>query len=132
VDVTGLSVSITPSSASNLVLVTVCLSFSNNTTNGISRGSILRGATAIGGGTAASLRPSGSFVAASPGTASAFGPQTMMFLDSPATTSATTYKAQIAAESGTTAQVGLGRFDDSDAAKNPRLSSSITVMEISA
>jgi hypothetical protein len=100
VDITGLSVSITPSSASNKVLVIVQFHTGNDSGGDSCYFSLLRGATAIGGGTAASLRPSGFTMALSSNTSEAMiaGGH---FLDSPSTTSATTYKIQMRVSAGT-------------------------------
>jgi hypothetical protein len=132
VDVTGLSVSITPSSATSKILVLASLPLSNSTADNASQGAILRGATVIGGGTAAGNRPSLSFWNRS-GTTNGnnFAPMTMTFIDSPASTSALTYKIQIAGESGTTA-VGYAYRADNDSAAGGRLASSIILMEVSA
>ena len=52
------------------------------------------------------------------------------FLDSPATTSSTTYKVQVAAESGGTVLIG-GSYNDAGA-YNQSVSSTLTLMEIAA
>lgn len=130
-DVTGLSVSITPTSATSKILVTAVISLTNTNTSGYNtRGAILRDSTIIGAGTPSGNRPAGSFFIQS-STTRTVTPISMTVLDSPATTSATTYKVQIATESGGTAAVGRV-YDDSDSASVPRLACSITVMEIAA
>jgi hypothetical protein len=130
-DVTGLSVSITPTSATSKILVTAVVSLANTNTSGYNtRGAILRDSTIIGAGTPSGNRPAGSFFLQSFTTRNVT-PISMTVLDSPATTSATTYKVQIATESGGTAAVGRV-YDDSDSASVPRLACSITVMEIAA
>ena len=133
-DVTGLSVNITPSSASSLVLVTVSLVINAAAAGYAVRGAILRGSTIIGAGTPAGSRPAASFYyrAISSSLADGVGPQAMQFLDSPASASAQTYKVQIAIESGSTAAVNRSGRDDNDNATQPRLASSITVMEFAA
>jgi len=130
VDVTGLSATLTPSSTSNKVLVIVSLPLQNNTAGGSSRGAILRGSTQVGGGTAVGSRGSATFRVRIPDTGAGVGPVTFTFLDSPATTSATTYKVQVAAESTTSALVGVSAGRDSDAGTDPRLASSITLIEV--
>jgi hypothetical protein len=131
-DVTGLSVSITPISATSKILVTAVISLTNTNTAGFSSfGAILRDSTIIGAGTPAGNRPAGSFFIQST-TNRGPVPFSMTVLDSPATTSATTYKVQIATEGGGgTAAVGRNN-DDINNAAYPRLSCSITVMEIAA
>jgi hypothetical protein len=128
-DVTGLSVSITPSSATSQVLVLVQLwgNGTNGTTNFF--GNLVRGATAIDVGAAAGSRSPVTFFAES-------GPEGLYcmsatFLDSPATTSATTYKIQVRNQGSGTVYVNRRETDD-DSAPRPRLASTITVMEISA
>lgn len=129
VDVTGLSVSITPSAATSKVLVIVSLSIIAITDTYNVRGAIIRGSTQIAGGTAAGTRPSATFA-----TNRSRGPvvQTFCHLDSPATTSATTYKVQVATEGTAGAGVAVGRSDgsDGDSTALPRTASSITVIEV--
>jgi hypothetical protein len=98
-DVTGLSVSITPTSATSKILV------SYNLNVGASAGAfvgsrVLRGATAIGVGTAGTAVnfSAVSFVEDNGRIENLSG----SVLDSPATTSATTYKLQFAPASGVT------------------------------
>jgi hypothetical protein len=129
-DITGLSVSITPSSASSKVLVLYNVSGSQAVAAQIARSRLMRGSTEINIGDAASTRARGTsdpFSVASQiiGTTIAGS-----FLDSPATTSATTYKFQIATSGGT---VYINRSeDDSDSTIRSRTVSTITVMEIGA
>jgi hypothetical protein len=131
-DVTGLSVSITPTSASSQILVTAVISLCNTNNGGYNaRGAILRGSTIIGGGTPAGNRPAAAFYNQQSTTPRLASPLSMTVLDSPATTSATTYKIQIATESGGTAAVGR-TYDDADSVNIPRFACSITVMEIAA
>jgi hypothetical protein len=132
-DVTGLSVSITPSSASNTILVVASLALSNGTAGFTSRGAILRGSTVIGGGTAAGSRPSITFwFRQSTSAGNNIATQSFSFIDSPASTSAQTYKIQIAAESGSTAAIGRSYADDTDAAAGGRIGASLIVMEVKA
>lgn len=81
VAVTGLSVSITPSSASNKIFVLVTSAIGMD--NGQFVQTIFRGATNIGNGNSGMARGSNSIGA----------PLAMSILDSPNTTSATTYQA---------------------------------------
>jgi hypothetical protein len=126
-DITGLSASITPASASNKVLVLV-------TVQGMGRENVMglqlvRGATAIGGGTAAGSRLS-AFAA---NKIADFDSQFTMatnYLDSPATTSSTTYKVQFVINAGTGF---INRSsNDTDAAYSYRTASTITLLEIGA
>ena len=129
VDITGLSVTITPSSASNKIFVIVSLMVGNDA-NIKSFTALIRGSTQIGGGTASGSRPSRLNATSNydnslndvfycGGT----------FLDSPATTSATTYKMQLATVTGGGAVIGRSGIDG-DNANTPRFASTITVMEI--
>ena len=129
VDVTGLSVAITPSSVSSKIFVTVALSLESMSASQ-SWGVVLRDSTPLGG-TAASSRPSGNFAANPSSAGKDNGPVHFNTLDAPATVSAVTYKIQIAARSGVTASVNTTSADG-DQAWIPRLASSITVMEVSA
>lgn len=122
-DVTGLSVSITPSSTTSQILVIATLQGSHASTgDGVFR--LMRGATAIAVGTAGSTF--NGFAQVSASQQDAMFSCSIPFLDSPATVSATTYKVQAVANTGTLyvnrrgASAAYGGF------------SSITVMEISA
>lgn len=135
VDVTGLSASITPSSATHKVLVIVSLALGQSVLQGYhSRGQILRNSTVIGAGTAAGSRVAGSFAYTTIGGVSSPNQsvytQNLTFLDSPSTTSATTYKVQIATETGGTATVGYGNATDQNQTYVIRNASAITLMEV--
>jgi hypothetical protein len=128
-DITGLSVTITPSSASSKILVIV-----NCAVTGADAGigfSIVRGSTEIYLGDAAGSRQRFSmvgFYGTSSPTQYAAGSNHACFLDSPTTTSATTYKLQGKTRSGAF-YIGRTYYDlDNDNAS--RMPSSITVMEI--
>ncbi len=125
-DITGLSVSITPSSASSKVMVIVETNTSTTGgNNAILR--LLRGSTAIAVGDSAGSRPQAFAQTRVNDTNASLG-SSVNFLDSPNTTSATTYKVQMMSQSGT---VGINRTNaDSDSATIARTFSSITVMEI--
>lgn len=128
-DVTGLTVTITPQSATSKILVLAQISASEDF--GVSAGftRLVRGATAIDIGDAAGSRTSASFSPSASNSATALT-GSLVFLDSPATTSATTYAIQARTNSGTF-YVNRSKTD-SDASSYPRLASTITVMEISA
>ena len=126
-DITGLSVTITPQSASSKILVSAQLNGSEDFQVGPAYIQLVRGATNINLGDAA-----GSRQRASAQFDNAFGSNmaliNLMFLDSPATTSATTYKLQIRVNSGTGF---INRTKtDSDNTSHARGASTITVMEI--
>ena len=133
-DVTGMSVSITPSSSSNKVKVTVNFNCAIDTNNRWSIYQLVRGSTPIFIGDTASSRSVGSVghvnVAGS-GSGNAVHNQNITFLDSPSTTSATTYKIQGKVQSGAT--FVINRSDnDGDADYGLRTASSITVEEVAA
>jgi hypothetical protein len=95
VDITDLSVSITPTSSSSKVLVQVNCALLRTDSN-FSRISVFRGNAATGTNLAAPSAGFGLFKADT----SPYGWATINYLDSPATTSATTYQAALAAASG--------------------------------
>ena len=129
-DITGLSVSITPTASSSKILVIANYTGSNQV--GYSWGRLVRGSTAICIADAA-----GSRVQAT--TANFYQPNadrsftgSVCFLDSPATTSATTYKIQIIVQTGGYTTYINRTSGDTDSAAYGRFTSTITVMEIAA
>lgn len=135
VDITGMSVSITPSSASNNILVMYSLCTSLIAGGYAFHVRLLRGSTDIAQGT-----PSGSIISS---TTSAYSSssageypmyvQNMTFLDSPATTSSTTYKLQGRGWNSPAGTFYVNRSAaESNAANFARTVSTITVMEIAA
>jgi hypothetical protein len=131
VDVTGLSASITPSSATSKILVMVKMSMGSNTGNGYVFYKIVRGATDICIGDSAGSRLRSTGGSSSPFTEVPFG-DSAVFLDSPSTTSATTYKIQLYAQQGTGTAYVNRSYLDTDANYCPRTASTITLMEIGA
>jgi hypothetical protein len=132
-DITGLSVSITPSAATSKILVLVTLNASGRDGQGNSAARILRDSTDIFiGDTAGSrVRASTDISRLDVNANKNFG---LTFLDSPATTSALTYKIQVSGlpiASGFTTYVNRS-YDDTDSGSFARSASSITVMEIGA
>lgn len=129
-DVTGLSASITPSSASNKIMVILytVLSNTNAAANYYSQARLLRASTAIFVGDAAGSRAQSTFFATAPNLNNTQA-ATVTFLDSPATTSSTTYKLQISTESGGTACIGR-TATDTDNSTHGRFPSGIILMEI--
>jgi len=127
VDITGLTVNITPSASNSKILVLYTV---NGGTNQHSFTRLLRGSTAISIGDAASSRTratTGNFYENASGSmAYTYG---VNFLDSPSSTSELTYKAQILAGGAT--YVNRSR-SDTDAYYGSRLASTITVMEVLA
>jgi hypothetical protein len=134
-DVTGLSLSITPKSASNKILVQFFLNgVSSYTLAGSIAARIVRNSTTIGVGDSPGSRlatTSGQLTAGGDGAAimSING----LFLDSPNTTSSTTYKIQVnpVGSSTYTAFVNRTRDDNNDAFRQ-RTISGIVVFEVVA
>jgi len=124
-DVTGLSVSITPTSSTSKVLVLFNGHSGHDNTNYF-LWNIVRGSTAIAQPAGSNPYPStaNSYVGDSVASGYAIQSVNMNFLDSPATTSATTYKIQVRATGGTATVNGR------PANTNGATVSTITVMEI--
>ena len=133
VDVTGLSVSITPTSATSKILVLAMVSGHAQVSGCFLNGTLARGGTALGLGDA-----SGSLTRTM--SASNYGQDSggmfsmhLNFLDSPATTSATTYSVQVNTSNHTGGQtVYINRSQQDSGTTRARGSSTITVMEIAA
>lgn len=131
-DISGMSVSITPSSASNKVLIKIDL---NHATSSISAPTIyklLRGSTDIAVGTSVSSRNAVTFIGMPMPAGSSVTTVSFHFLDSPATTSSTTYKLQwTQKETGSSVTLCLNRSGtDTDSSAYSRTSSTITAFEI--
>jgi len=129
VDITGLSVSITPSSATSQVYVSATVTGNGNPPSSGMFLQLVRGSTAIAIPTSPGSRSAGFAVLY---TVDAALNQTTgtLFMDSPATTSATTYKIQ-GRVNASTGFINRGSTD-TDNSGYIRSVSSITVMEISA
>ena len=130
VDVTGLSVTITPTSATSKVLVQLSVNGNGGTASSSMIGRLLRGATAVAIGDAAGSRERATF-----GNSIAVGSSDILnnavtFLDSPATTSATTYKIQVKSDSSPNLVYINRSSNDGDNINRARTLSTITVMEI--
>ena len=131
-DVTGLSVSITPTSSSSKIFIMLSMSIAGQNANGGVVYKLVRGSTDIGVGDVAGsrLRASGAIAyIADPNSQTTVAGS---FLDSPATTSSTTYKVQVNAyNSGGAVYINQSQ-NNTDGAQpyNSRTTSTITVMEI--
>ena len=136
-DLPGLSVTITPSSTASKILVMLDIKFIGDTDASISRIRLLRGATPIYIGNAASNRPQGSG-AQNYNTSGGSGGYNVLasggiFLDSPATTGAVTYKIQGGGDANASIfYLNRTESDRDNAYYDVRTASSITVMEIAA
>lgn len=127
VDVTGLSVSITPTATTSKILVLV--SITQGTSTGAAGNNffqLVRDTTAIGNSTGLTQN-SFSAVAGAMLPTSGSGQTGTIYLDSPSTTSATTYKIQMRNDGGYTAYVNRRGADTNSGGV-----STITVMEVVA
>ena len=127
-DISGMSVTITPSSSSNKVLVMWTAQLASSGASG--RGNIirlLRGSTEIGSGTGGSQTNGQVYHRTVQ-----YNPETknMMYLDSPNTTSATTYKLQWSVEGSGGSATTYYLNDNSGGSFG--ITSHITAMEVSA
>lgn len=129
-DVTGLTVSITPTSSSSKILVLASVSLGAG--NILTSARLVRDSTALSIGDASGSRIQTSVAYVGGGGVSGIDGmapvQNINYLDSPATTSSVTYKIQMQV-SGGTGYLNQAS-DDQNAAYRPRMASSITVMEI--
>jgi hypothetical protein len=128
-DITGMSVTITPTSATSKILIQYAIGQIGPGTDEVVGIALLRGSTVIGAGTTAGSRILTSTAAVYVNDRGA--PQAFCFLDSPATTSSTTYKLQIYVNGGNTVHINRSSTDI-DNTTYARTSSTITVMEIAA
>lgn len=129
-DITGLSVSITPTSATSKVFVIAMVNHTGGIGSNSSMIQLVRASTAIAIGDAASnrSRESAEVLAVDNGK---FYTSVIAYLDSPATTSSTTYKIQNKNNGAGTTYVNRSEADV-DSAGYGRAFSSITVFEIGA
>lgn len=127
VDVPGLSAIITPSNASNKILVQLDLSTSSAAST-VNNTRLVRNNTAIYTGDAAGTRPAGLGQGYAPTDYGALRTGGV-FLDSPNTTSAVTYKVQMLV-SGGTHYVNRTVGDRDTAQYDARSASSLTLQEI--
>jgi hypothetical protein len=126
-DVTGLSVSITPSSASNKILVMFSITAHNTSATQGTHIRLMRNSTEIAPARSVANYESSWLVFF--GDTNLSQQKSFEFLDSPSTTSATTYKVQIKPQSGTST-VNRSGSDAASQAYSHKSSSTITVMEI--
>lgn len=125
-DITGMSVSITPSATSSKVLLLATFA-ARATSNSVAQVLFVRDSTPIARGDAAGNRTRAT------STVFSYTPSSFVYplhwLDDPATTSATTYKIQVQISGGTFGLNSSG--DDTDVAANGRGVATLTAMEIS-
>jgi len=128
-DVAGMSVSITPSSASSKIFVQFSISLGCNNYGMVN---LLRGSTDIFKGDTAGSRISCTLGAATMAVYECKS-YSSSFLDSPNTTSATTYKLQACTPYDASYFIHINRaHTDTNASYLGRMTSSITVMEVAA
>ena len=131
-DITGISVTITPSSTSSQIFVFANIQGSNAVGVDPATIQLVRGSTAIALGTAAGSRVVGTSSLNGGADGNVMSANIVAFLDSPATTSATTYKIQGRSNQGANTFVINRPYTDTNSAVSSRVVSTITVMEISA
>ena len=131
VDITGLSVAVTPSATSSKILVLYSVLGELGSAAYSFGLRMVRGSTGINVGGAASSRTQASGAIDSYGATGSisYRSHSDVFLDSPSTTSATTYKIQ---GLGSAAWYVNRNSTDGDASSSMRTTSSITVIEIGA
>ena len=102
VDISGLSLSITPSSASNKVFILVDMALGESTANNLVAWNLVRTSTALAtGATSATYQQTGVAINELSTGGNGLLKQSTQYLDSPSTTSATTYKVQWRTSGGT-------------------------------
>lgn len=130
--ITGISVSITPSSTSSRIAVSVNfgkLSWPGVVSSALFR--VMRDSTAIGVGDAAGSRDQGSFAHGTGNDASHGLAISFSLVDSPSSVSAITYSIQTRMQGGQTIYLNRSQNDaDNSETYNARTASTITVMEI--
>ena len=131
-DITGLSVTITPTRSDNKILVMMHVNLGHTIyVSGFVR--LVRDSTPISIGDGAGSRIACTVAMSDDPNDDEINCYSATFLDSPSTTLATTYKVQLATEaSGNTGNVFVNRSgEDTDNNQHSRVTSSITVMEVS-
>jgi hypothetical protein len=130
-DVTGLSATITPTSASNRILVMASIAIASD--GDFSYFRLMRNGTVIDVGDAAGSRPqaTGANIYAGTFVIYTLAQIPVLFLDSPATTSAVTYKFQIRQGNSGTAFINRTGADRDTADYEWRTPSNIILMEVS-
>jgi hypothetical protein len=137
INVTGLTVSITPTTSTSKILITMNVAFSARTTLDSLYAAFGKNSSVITAtiGDAASNRPRAS-LSSFPGDATGVdnyqAQATQMYLDSPATTSAITYSVMMRTANGNTMYINRTYSDRDTANYDGRWTSSITVMEVAA
>ena len=132
-DITGLSVTITPTSTSNKIFVIATVSGASEVGQNDAFLRLARDSTALAVGDAAGSRQQATTTLNKFASSGSLFNGPMFYLDTPSTTSAITYKVQIWKTSGTGGTLYVNRTEtDSDNTYYPRTVSSIAVFEIAA
>lgn len=129
VDVTGLSVAITPSSTSSKILVLGMIAASGANSSNM-QGKVLRGSTDLIVGDAAGSRTRANFSHNTYSQETNITPMCFVYLDSPSSTSELTYKVQVRT-SANSASINQTEYDSNNTAYT-RCASTITAIEVSA
>jgi hypothetical protein len=129
VDITSLTATITPTSATSKILVQAVMSISADQNNTTALFKLFRGSTEIGLGDAAGSRLRTAFPRVGSTTSNNIS-VVSNFLDTPATTSATTYKIQMRNEVGGYTVYVNRSTSDGDSAVAARSISTITLTEV--
>ena len=133
VDVTGLSVSITPTRSDSKILVLCSVNLNSNAEN-FAYLRLMRDSTAIFVGDASNNRARVSamyYVGGSSLNEGICETRSIIHMDAPSTTSATTYKIQVQAFGGGSVHVNKTHRDSNESGYDGRFASSITAMEVS-
>jgi hypothetical protein len=130
-NITGLSASITPTSASSTILIQVMITHGSRNDNMVGFG-LKRGTTQIGQSTTATGVQKDSITGHAPRDQNRMETSFMQYRDSPATTSATTYQATVTSRAGGYYWHLNRTFDDGDYDYEYHGISNIVLTEISA
>lgn len=130
--ITGLSATISPTSASNKVLVSVTIGEIGSSADTTYNLVLYRGTTAICLGDAAGSRARSSAAGGLPTTGATWRGQvpSFTFLDTPATTNATTYTVKVGGNGGVTMTINYDHRNTDAANDSARVPSTITLQEV--
>mgnify|MGYP003120035492 FL=1 len=133
-DLSGMTVSITPTNSSHKVFIMSHMTFCHQDQNHTVAFRLLRGSTPVCIGDASGSRLLGTGAFAQVGDGDHPFTVSFQFLDSPGVDSEVTYKIQVATEGGDTVALNKRQVGDggSTSPKNTRYASTITAMEVSA
>ena len=131
-DITGITVTITPTSATNKVFILANIQGSNAIGADPALMQLVRNSTPIAIGDSAGSRRVGTSSLNGGADGNVMSANIVAFLDSPATTSATTYKIQGASNQGASTFVVNRPFTDTNSTVSSRVVSTITVFEVKA